>query len=108
MAPEDNAAESIINHFSEFCSRLTLDSGVNMTLEPFMRELIRPWASNVTETGITIGKANAKSTLLAAVNLFHLLYPEEPGNHIEAKALVVATARDQARLIFDQMEGFVE
>jgi phage terminase large subunit-like protein len=55
-----------------------------------------------TETLIVISKKNGKSTLLAAIALFHLI------TTIDAECVIAAASRDQATILFDQAAGFVK
>jgi phage terminase large subunit-like protein len=54
------------------------------------------------ETLVLLPAGNGKSTLLAALGLFHMLTTKV------AECIVAAASADQAAIIFDQMAGFVE
>lgn len=48
-----------------------------------------------------IQKKNGKTTLLAALGIYHLL------RQADAECLIAAASRDQATILFDQARGFV-
>jgi phage terminase large subunit-like protein len=87
--------------FAKFCSTLTLDNGAPMRLEPFQRVMLGDYFAGVVETLILIPKKNGKSTLLAALALFHLTTTDD------AECIVAAASRDQATILYDQAAGFV-
>lgn len=61
-----------LRDFARFCSQLTLDTGERMTLEEHERKMLRLYFAGVRELVIIIGKKNGKTTLLAALALYHL------------------------------------
>ena len=67
----------------------------------FTASHVRYHFAGALETVILIPKKNGKTTLLAALALFHLA--RWPG----AECIVVATARDQARVLFRQAANLV-
>lgn len=54
------------------------------------------------ETLILLPKKNGKTTLMAALALFHLLTTDR------AECLIAAASRDQATILYDQARGFIE
>ena len=90
-----------LDDFAGFCSELVLDNGERMLLEPFQREIVADYFAGATETLMLISKKNGKTTLLAALALFHLLTTQD------AECVVAAASRDQATILYDQAVGFV-
>jgi len=80
---------------------LVLDNGDPFILEPFQRTIMKPHFAGAVEEVAILPTGNAKSTLLAARGLHHMLTTEH------AECIIAAAAADQAAIIFDQMAGFV-
>lgn len=72
-----------------------------MRLENFQKTMVRPFFQGTRETLILIPKKNGKSSLLAALALYHLTHT------LDANIAVVAASRDQAMILFEQAMGFV-
>lgn len=87
--------------FDRFCRALTLEQGRPLALEPFQRSMLAEHFAGARETLILLPKKNGKTTLLAALGLFHLCTTPN------AEGVVGATSRDQATILFDQARGFV-
>jgi phage terminase large subunit-like protein len=92
---------SELDAFGRFCRQLILDNGRRMDLEPFQREMLAEHFSGAAETLILLPKKNGKSTLLAALALFHLITTPD------AECVIGAASRDQATILYDQAAGFV-
>ena len=90
-----------LDAFSRFCARLTLDSGHPMILEPFQRTMLADYFAGADETLVLLPKKNGKTTLLAALALFHLVTTPD------AECVIGAASRDQATILYDQAVGFV-
>lgn len=90
-----------LEHFAAFCRKLTLDNGRPFELEPFQRTILADYFSGVTETLVLIPKKNGKTTLMAALVVYHLVYVDE------ARCYVAASSKDQATLLYDHARGFV-
>jgi phage terminase large subunit-like protein len=88
--------------FERFCGRLMLEQGSAMTLEPFQRAMLADYFAGTVETLVVLPKKNGKSTLLAALGLFHLLVTED------AEGVIAAASRDQATILYDQAVGFIK
>lgn len=71
-----------------------------MALEDFQREMLSNYFDGAIETLILIPKKNGKSTLLAALALYHLIVTPD------AECVVGAASRDQATILYDQAAGF--
>jgi phage terminase large subunit-like protein len=93
--------ESELDVFARFCRALVLDSNDAMVLEPFQRDMLSDYFDGATETLILLPKKNGKSTLLAALALFHLITTPD------AECVLGAASRDQATILYDQAAGFV-
>jgi phage terminase large subunit-like protein len=87
--------------FARFCRALTLENGEAMRLEDFQRDMLADHFGGTIETLIIIPKKNGKSTLLAALALFHLVVTRD------AECVIGAASRDQATILYDQASGFV-
>ncbi len=72
-----------------------------MVLEPFQREILAEYFAGALETLILMPKKAGKSSLLAALALFHLIATRD------AECVVGAASRDQATILYDQAAGFV-
>lgn len=87
--------------FRRFCGALILESGARMRLEPFQAALLADYFAGTTETLVLLPKKNGKSTLLAALALFHLMTTHD------AECVIAAASRDQATILYDQGAGLV-
>jgi phage terminase large subunit-like protein len=90
-----------LDAFARFCAALTLEDGRAMALEPFQQRMLGDYFAGSVETLILIPKKNGKSTLLAALALFHLITTPD------AECVLGAASRDQATILYDQAAGFV-
>lgn len=72
-----------------------------MIVEPFERRMLRNFFAGVRSTLILIAKKNGKTTLLAALALFHLLSTPD------AECVIAAASRDQAAIMLKQIRGFI-
>lgn len=86
----------------EFCGGLVLESGERMMLHPYEREIVAEHFDGARRVVVIIGKKNGKTSLMAALALFHLQTVVNPS------IFIAAAARDQATIIFQQAAGFVE
>jgi phage terminase large subunit-like protein len=92
-----------LEHFEEFCRRfIVLDNGKPFELEPFQKLILRGFFGGVTEVLVLLPKKNGKTTLLAALALYHLIYTPN------AQCYIAASVKDQARIMYEQACGFVE
>lgn len=87
--------------FQKFCRELTLSQGRPMRLEPFQRRMLADYFDGCRETLILVPKKQGKTTLLAALSIYHLLSTPD------AAVYVAAASRDQATILFDQARGFI-
>ena len=99
--PNGDATANELDAFARFCAALTLEDGRAMALEPFQQRMLADYFAGAVETLILIPKKNGKSTLLAALALFHLITTPD------AECVLGAASRDQATILYDQAAGFV-
>jgi phage terminase large subunit-like protein len=107
--PKPDASVHVANElyaFERFCAALTLDSGEPMLLEPFQLVMLADYFDGVRETLVLLSKKNGKTTLLAALALYHLLVTDAPGG-AGAECVIGAASRDQASILYEQATGFV-
>jgi phage terminase large subunit-like protein len=84
------AVKAQVDKFARFCLLIGLE------LEPFQRLIVSELFSGRRRLLILLPRGNGKTTLKAAVALWHLL------KHPEPEAYVAAATKDQARKLFDQ------
>ena len=72
-----------------------------MVLEPFQRRMVADYFAGTTETLILVSKKNGKSSLLAALSLYHLVVTPD------AECVIAAASRDQAAIMLKQARGFI-
>lgn len=94
-------ATSELSVFARFCEALTLEQGGPLIIEPFQRRMLRDYFDGCRETVILLPKKNGKTTLLAALALYHLIVTPD------AECVIGATSRDQATILYDQAVGFI-
>jgi phage terminase large subunit-like protein len=87
--------------FIRFCSELKVEDGSAFELYPIQKRLLWDYFEGIRETCIIIPKKNGKTTLLAALALYHLLVTDN------AECIMVAASRDQAEIILRQARMFV-
>ena len=87
--------------FDRFCAAIELEQGGPMELEPFQQRILTDYFHGARETLVLLPKKNGKSTLLAALALFHLLTTPD------AECVIAAASREQAMILFDAAVGFI-
>jgi phage terminase large subunit-like protein len=93
---------SELERFCHFCREiLTTEQGQPLVIEPFQEQILGDFFSGARETTVIVGKKNGKTSLFAALAVYHLL--TEPF----ADVAIVAASRDQARKLLDQLIGYV-
>jgi len=90
-----------VDHFRRWARGLILDSGKSWTLEPFQAAFVRDLFAGYPEVWLVIPEGNAKTTLAAAVVLYHAQHRDE------AMVTVAASSRDQAEWLYRAAAGFV-
>jgi phage terminase large subunit-like protein len=90
-----------LDDFAAFCGELTLENKQPMELHAFERRMLADYFAGATETLILISKKNGKTTLMAALALYHLVVTED------AECVIAAASRDQAQIMLRQARGFI-
>jgi phage terminase large subunit-like protein len=85
-----------LNGFLVFCEL------VDFELAPYMRRIARAYFGGAREVAAILPRGNAKTTLAALIGLHHLLTVKG------ASVVIGAASRDQARVCFERMEGFLQ
>lgn len=91
-----------LEHFEAFCRTLTLEGGGRFELEPFQRVILGDYFAGAAETLVVIPKKNGKTTLMAALLIYHLLVVDN------AKAYLAASSVKQAGICYAIAEGFIK
>ena len=91
-----------LQNFAHFCEHiLVLDNKQPFILEPFQRRMLVDLFQGTRETLCMLPKKNGKTTLFAALALYHLYTTED------ADCIIVAASREQAEYTLKQARGFV-
>lgn len=96
-----SAGPFTLGHFRKWAKSLVLDSFEPWVLESFQEQFAEDLFDGVEEAWLVVPEGNGKSTLIAGLGLYFL----EHRRH--ATIPVGASSRDQAKIIYDQAEGFV-
>lgn len=96
-----NGVKAALASFVTFCSELKIEDGSPFVLHDFQQRIVWDYFDGVTELVIIIPKKNGKTTLLAALALYHLLVTPN------AECIVVAASREQAEIILRQARMFI-
>ena len=99
LPPDGEPAQ--LRFFEEFCGRLKLEDGSPLELYPEQRVMLRDYFNGAQESLILIPKKNGKTTLLAALGLFHLIVTDD------AACYIGAASRDQASILYKQAYGYI-
>jgi phage terminase large subunit-like protein len=97
----ESGGQAELHTFEKFCGGLTLSQGGPLLLEPFQKKILADYFDGVIETLVLLSKKNGKTTLMAAIALYHLLF--EP----DADCVIGASTREQASIMYEQAVGFV-
>jgi phage terminase large subunit-like protein len=89
-------------HFREYVSGLVFDDGERRAPQGWQLEVVTDVFKGFAETWLIVPEGNGKSTLLAQLALYGADFSDSPWIPVGA-----ASAK-QARIIFDQAEGFVQ
>ena len=87
--------------FSRFAAELQVEDGSAFELHDYQRRDLEPYFQGVRELAILLPKKNGKSTLIAALALYHLLVTPN------AECIIVAASREQADIVLRQARMFV-
>ena len=89
-------------HFRAWTAALTLDNGQPWQLERFQAVFVRDVFAGYPECWLIIPEGNAKTTLVAALALYHTQFRDH------ARVPAAASSRDQAEWLYQAAAGFVE
>lgn len=90
-----------LRDFERFSEGLLTENGPPFRLEAWQRRVLTDIFGGARETVCLLPKGNGKTTLFAALALYHLL------TTADAKCYIAAASRDQATLMYDHARGFV-
>jgi len=90
-----------VPHFKAWSSKLVLDNGEFWQVEQFQLDFVRDVFRGFIENWLVIPEGNAKTTLAAALVLYHIRFRRG------AMAVVAASSRDQAHWLYLAAQGFV-
>jgi len=96
-----NAVKRLLASFKAFCSELKIEDGSPFVLQDYQEIIAWDYFDGVIELIIIIPKKNGKTTLLAALALYHLLVTPN------AECIMVAASREQAEIILRQCRMFI-
>jgi phage terminase large subunit-like protein len=96
------AAPFTLEHFEWWVKRLVLDNGERVVLEEWQRRFVADIFSGVPVCWLVVPEGNGKTTLMAALGLYGLRFA------LDASIPIAASSRDQARIMYRQMKGFVK
>ncbi len=94
---------SELDPFCAFCARVLIsEQGGPLIIEDWQRRVLTSYFAGRRETALIVPKKNGKSSLLASIALYHLLVTPF------ADVIAVASSRDQAGLILNAIDGFIQ
>jgi hypothetical protein len=89
-----------LDRFCGFCQRfLTDEQGRKLVIEPFQRQILSDYFDGAREVIVLLSKKNGKTSLFAALGLYHLLTVDF------ADLAILAASRDQAGKLLQQLTG---
>src|SRR5262245_34484102 len=93
--------ENTTRDFAGWAKSLVLDNGKPFVLQPFQRAFLDDVFAGTPECWFVVPEGNGKTTLLAALVLYHAEHRPE------ASVPVAASTRDQAMILYRQAKGFI-
>lgn len=97
--PSASGRPEELETFEKFCLQLKLPDRRPLVVEEFQRQILSDYFDGIRETLILIPKKNGKTTMLAALAVYHLLTTPD------AACYVGASSREQARILYDEAAG---
>ena len=92
-----------LDRFCDFAERfLTDESGRPLVIEPFQRLVLADYFDGARETVVLLSKKNGKTSLFAALALWHLITTQF------ADVAILAASRDQAGKLLQQLTGYIK
>ena len=90
-----------LKHWRDWCADLILDTGDSFRPQGFQDDFVRDLFAGWAECWLVVPEGNGKTTLLAALALYHTEHRPF------AVVPVAAASREQAEIMYRQAEGFV-
>jgi phage terminase large subunit-like protein len=90
-----------LEHFREWAAKLVLDNGEPLELDDFQEAFLSDVFAGYPECWLVVPEENGKTTLVAALALYHAEF------RTQAAVPVAASSREQAEILYRQAEGFV-
>ena len=90
-----------LRHFTAWTQKLIADNGLAFKLEPFQRAFVKDVFAGYPVCWLVVPEGNGKTTLSAALGLYGLRFSDG------AQIPIAASTRDQVRIMYRQMKGFV-
>ncbi len=90
-----------VPHFRAWAADLILDTEEAFAPEHFQEAFLRDVFTGVPEAWLVVPEGNGKTTLIAALALYHCEYRPH------AAVSIAAASREQAEIMYRQAEGFV-
>jgi phage terminase large subunit-like protein len=92
-----------LERFCDFSERFLTDEGDRpLVVEGFQRQILSDYFSGARETVVLLSKKNGKTSLFAALALWHVI--TEPF----ADVAILAASRDQAGKLLSQLTGYIK
>jgi phage terminase large subunit-like protein len=88
-------------HFRDWAAELILDNGQSFHPEDWQEAFLQDVFDGYPECWLVVPEGNGKTTLMAALALYHCEH------RIMASVPVAASSREQAEIMYRQAEGFV-
>jgi hypothetical protein len=88
-------------HFRAWAAELILDTGESWHPESFIEEFAEDLFAGIPECWLVVPEENTKTTSFAGLGLYHAEF------RAFANVPVAASSREQAEIMYRQMEGFV-
>src|SRR4051812_8080558 len=91
-----------LDRFCEFSERfLTDEDGRPLVIERFQRQLLADYFDGARELVVVLSKKNGKTSLFAALALWHVITTPF------ADVAILAASRDQAGKLLQQLTGYI-
>lgn len=96
-------AKQELELFTKFArEHLVTENGGPLVLEEWQEEIFLDHFDGAQEMVVLVGKGNGKTTMFGALAIWHLLSTKE------ARCYIAAASRDQASLMYQHAQGFVQ
>jgi len=89
-------AHTGLARFEKFCAKVTTEDDEPFVLEWWQRLVLLAYFAGIAEILVLVPKGNGKTTLLAALAVFHLLTTSQP------EAYIGASTKDQAKIMYGE------